>query len=149
MNDRMIESDFGGIDIDQLVKDSESRMARVAALQETLGGLVGRAQDEDGLVTVEMGQTGLKDLILHPKAMRLTSGELAERIKRAFEEAAADLQRQLSEVMEEEFGENNPMRFATDPESQMELVRRAESVANRMFEDAMGELDRIRNRMEG
>ncbi|MEV5325750.1 YbaB/EbfC family nucleoid-associated protein [Nonomuraea fastidiosa] len=145
----MIESDFGGIDIDQLVKDSESRMARVAALQETLGGLVGRAQDEDGLVTVEMGQTGLKDLILHPKAMRLTSGELAERIKRAFEEAAADLQRQLSEVMEEEFGENNPMRFATDPESQMELVRRAESVANRMFEDAMGELDRIRNRMEG
>jgi len=145
----MIEPDFGGIDIDALIKDSESRMARVVALQETLDGLVGRAQDEDGLVTVEMGQTGLKDLVLHPKAMRLTSGDLAGRIKRAFEEASADLQRQMSEAMEEEFGENNPMRFATDPDGQMELVRRAQSAADRMFEDAMGELDRIRNRMEG
>ncbi|MFG1698271.1 YbaB/EbfC family nucleoid-associated protein [Nonomuraea sp. NPDC049309] len=145
----MIEPDFGGIDIDQLIKDSESRMARVVALQERLSTLVGRAQDEDGLVTVEMGQAGLQDLILHPKAMRLTSGELAERIKRAFADASADLQRQLSEAMEEEFGENNPMRFATDPDGQMELVRRAQAAADRMFEDAMGQLDRIRNRMEG
>ena len=46
-----------------------------------MADLVGRAQDDDGLVTIAYGSEGLRELQLHPKAMRLSSGELAELIK--------------------------------------------------------------------
>jgi DNA-binding protein YbaB len=141
--------DFSGVDVDELLKKNEAQMARIAELGPALEEIVGTGQDEDGLVTVEFVAAGLKDVILHPKAMRLSSGELAARIKEAFTAAAADLQRQTSEAMEELFGEDNPMRWAGNPDGAMEMIHRAESAYNRTFEDVMGELVRIRNRMEG
>ncbi|MEV0380012.1 YbaB/EbfC family nucleoid-associated protein [Nonomuraea sp. NPDC050643] len=145
----MIERDFGGLDFDKILKNADQQMARAGELQETLKGLVGRAEDEEGLVLVEYGQAGLQELRLHPKAMRLSSGELGERIKLLVQEAAADLRRQVDEQMEELFGADNPMRFSRDPEGALEQVRLAESAYNRTFEDLMGQMDRIRQRMEG
>ncbi|GAA3242627.1 YbaB/EbfC family nucleoid-associated protein [Nonomuraea helvata] len=145
----MIEREFGAVDFDRVLKNANAQMARTAELQTTLTALVGRAEDEDGLVVVEFGQAGLKELQLHPKAMRLSAGELAERIKLVLKEAMADQQRQMSEAMEEAFGEDNPMRFGSDPEGAMELVRRSQAAYDRTFEDVMGELDRIQQRLEG
>ncbi|AQZ66691.1 unnamed protein product [[Actinomadura] parvosata subsp. kistnae] len=144
-----MEREFGALDFDKILRNAEQQMARVAELRSSMVELTGRAQDEDGLVTAEFGGGGLKDLVLHPKAMRLTSGELAERIKAVIEEAAADLQRQLSEMMEEAFGEENPLRFGRDPEGALEQVRQAQAAYDRTHEDLMGQLDRIRQRMEG
>jgi hypothetical protein len=146
----MIERDFGALDINRILSNADQQMARAGELQRVLQDLTGQAQDEDGFVMAEFGSTGLKELVLHPKAMRLNSAELAERIKAVIAEANADLQRRISEEMGNVFGEeNNPMRFAQNPEGGLELVRQAETAYNRTYEDLMGELDRIRQRMEG
>ncbi|MER6943400.1 YbaB/EbfC family nucleoid-associated protein [Nonomuraea sp. NPDC000554] len=141
--------DFANIDIDKLLKTADGQFAQMEELQKTMADLVGRAQDEDGLVVVEYSAEGLHELELHPKAMRLSSGELAEMIKEVVREAAADLQKQVSEAMGEVFGEeDNPMKFINDPEAALEQVRSAEASYNRTFEDVMGELDRIRRRLD-
>ncbi|MEV4011101.1 YbaB/EbfC family nucleoid-associated protein [Nonomuraea angiospora] len=146
----MIEREFGALDINRILRNADQQMARAGEFQQVLQDLTGRAQDEDGLVKAECGSTGLKELVLHPKAMRLNSADLAERIKAVIAEANADLQRRISEEMGNVFGEeNNPMRFAQNPEGGLELVRQAEAAYNRTYEDLMGELDRIRQRMEG
>jgi DNA-binding protein YbaB len=145
----MMDREFGALDFDRILKNADQQMSRVVELQTTMGELVGRAEDEDGLVSVEFAGGGLKELTLHPKAMRLTSGELAERIKLLIGEATADLRRQMGEMFEEAFGEENPMRFSNDPQGAMEQVRQAEAAYDRTFQDLMGQLDRIRNRMEG
>ncbi|WP_431915733.1 YbaB/EbfC family nucleoid-associated protein [Nonomuraea jabiensis] len=146
----MMEREFGALDINRILRNADQQMARAGEFQQVLQDLTGHAQDEDGLVTAECGSTGLKELVLHPKAMRLNSADLAERIKAVIAEANADLQRRVSEEMGNVFGEeNNPMRFAQNPEGGLELVRQAEAAYNRTYEDLMGELDRIRQRMEG
>ncbi|MEU6778004.1 YbaB/EbfC family nucleoid-associated protein [Nonomuraea angiospora] len=146
----MIEREFGALDIDRILRNADQQMARAGEFQKVLQDLTGHAQDEDGFVKAECGSTGLKELFLHPKAMRLNSADLAERIKAVIAEANADLQRRISEEMGNVFGEeNNPMRFAQNPEGGLELVRQAEAAYNRTYEDLMGELDRIRQRMEG
>ncbi len=145
-----MEREFGALDINRILRNADQQMARAGEFQQVLQDLTGHAQDEDGLVTAECGSTGLKELVLHPKAMRLNSADLAERIKAVIAEANADLQRRVSEEMGNVFGEeNNPMRFAQNPEGGLELVRQAEAAYNRTYEDLMGELDRIRQRMEG
>src|SRR5687767_8526440 len=114
---RMSESDFGGIDVEKLIKSTEAQMARVGEMQEKLSALVGRASDEDGLVTVESASEGLRELQLHPKAMRLSSGALAGLIRATVGAGAADLELGLNEVMGDLFGEDNPMRYADDPDA--------------------------------
>ena len=146
----MIERDFSDLDLDKILRNADRQMERAVAFQQTLQELTGHAEDEDGLVRAEYGGSGLKELILHPKAMRLSSGELAARIKEVIAQATADLQEKVAEAMGEAFGEeNNPMRFVRDPDGGMEMVRQAESAYNRTYENITGELDKIRQRMEG
>jgi DNA-binding protein YbaB len=144
----MVGGDFEGLDVDRIMKSADRQFARIEEVQNALSGLVGRAEDEDGLVRVEYAGAGLQELTLHPKAMRLTSGELAGRIKEVIADAAADLRAQAGEVMEEEYGDDNPMRFADGRDGALEQVRQAEAAYNRTAEDVMGELDRIMRRMQ-
>ncbi|MFI6596334.1 YbaB/EbfC family nucleoid-associated protein [Nonomuraea sp. NPDC050536] len=141
--------DFANIDIDKLLKTADSQFARVEELQKAMADLVGRAEDEDGLVSAGFTAAGLTDLELHPKAMRLSSGELSEKIKQVVRDASDDLQRQINSAMNDVFGEeDNPMRFVDNPDAALEQVRSAEAAYNRTFEDVMGELDRIRRRLD-
>ncbi|NUW30227.1 YbaB/EbfC family nucleoid-associated protein [Nonomuraea sp. SMC257] len=141
--------DFANIDIDKLLKGADEQFARIEELQTSMSTIVGRGQDEDGLVTVEYGSEGLRDLHLHPKAMRLSSGELADLIKVVLRDAAADLQTQISGAMSEAFGEDdNPMKFVNNPDEALNKIKEAEAAYNRTFEDVMGELDRIRRRLD-
>ncbi|NUW40957.1 YbaB/EbfC family nucleoid-associated protein [Nonomuraea rhodomycinica] len=141
--------DFANIDIDKLLKGADEQFARIEELQKSMSTVVGRAQDDDGLVTVEYGSEGLRELQLHPKAMRLSSGELADLIKVVFRDAAADLQNQVSGAMSEAFGEDdNPMKYVNNPDEALNKIKEAEAAYNRTFEDVMGELDRIRRRLD-
>ncbi|MEV0148073.1 MULTISPECIES: YbaB/EbfC family nucleoid-associated protein [unclassified Nonomuraea] len=141
--------DFANIDIDKLLKGADEQFARIEELQKSMSTIVGRAQDDDGLVTVECGSEGLRELQLHPKAMRLSSGELADLIKVVLRDATADLQTQVSGAMSEAFGEDdNPMKYVENPEEALNKIKEAESAYNRTFEDVMGELDRIRRRLD-
>lgn len=141
--------DFANIDIDKLLKGADEQFARMEEVQKNMADLVGHAQDDDGLVTVEYAAEGIRELQLHPKAMRLGAGELAEKVKDVIAAATMDLQKQVNEVMAEAFGEeDNPMSYINDPEKAMNQIKDAEAAYNRTFDDVMGELDSIRRRMD-
>ncbi|MER5419547.1 YbaB/EbfC family nucleoid-associated protein [Streptosporangium roseum] len=141
--------DFANIDIDKLLKGADEQFARMEEVQKGMADLVGRAQDDDGLVTVEYAAEGIRELQLHPKAMRLSAGELADKIKDVVAAATMDLQKQANEVMAEVFGEeDNPMSYINDPDKAINQIKDAEAAYNRTFEDVMGELDSIRRRMD-
>lgn len=141
--------DFANIDIDKLLRSMDEQFARLDKFQRTSRDCVGRAEDEDGLVTVEYDQTGMRELRLHPKAMRLGSAELADLIKTVLAEATADYQQKFTELAGEAFGErDNPLKLAEDPEAALNDIKRAEAAYDRAFTDVMGELDRIRRRLD-
>ncbi|MFI6450089.1 YbaB/EbfC family nucleoid-associated protein [Streptosporangium amethystogenes] len=141
--------DFANIDIDKLLSGAESHFAQMGGMQEDMAKVVGRAQDEDELVTVEYAVEGLRTLDIHPKAMRLSSSELAEKIKAVLQDAAQDLQVRMSAAMGETFGEEmNPMKFIANPDAAMGQFNSAQDAYKRTFDDVMGELDRIRRRLE-
>ncbi|GLW96149.1 YbaB/EbfC family DNA-binding protein [Microtetraspora sp. NBRC 16547] len=141
--------DFANIDIEQLMRHGDQQSDQMRQLESVISGLVGQAQDEDRLVTVEYAANGLRELQLHPKAMRLSSGELAEKIKATIKEAGDDLQRKVGEASQEIFGtDDDPMRLLKDPDAAMHKVAAAEAVYNRTFDDVMADLDRIRRRLE-
>jgi DNA-binding protein YbaB len=140
---------FENIDVDKVLRGAGEHFARVEEVQKGMVALVGRARDEDGLVTVEYTSGGLSELDLNPKAMRLSSGELAEKIKAVVRDAAQDLQEQAGALMGEVFGEeDNPMRYADGPDAALQQAREVEAAYNRTFEDVMGELDRISRRLD-
>ncbi|MFI6918575.1 YbaB/EbfC family nucleoid-associated protein [Nonomuraea spiralis] len=141
--------DFGNIDMDRLLHSVDEQLNKSDELQKGMTALVGRGEDEAHLVLVEYAQEGMRTLEIRPKAMRLSAAELSERIRAAFQEATADLQRQAEELMTELFGASgNPMRLMENPEQALRGVRQAEASYERAFEDVMGELDRIRRDLD-
>jgi hypothetical protein len=141
--------DFAKIDIEKLLKGFDGQLARLEKFQSDIDSYVGRAQDENGLVTIEYDHQGMRELELHPKAMRLSAVELAELIKTVLQEATADFQTRVYDGAGEVFGEeDNPMKFHRDPEVALRKIKDAEAIYERGFEDVMGQLDDIRRRME-
>ncbi|MGA4990502.1 YbaB/EbfC family DNA-binding protein [Nonomuraea bangladeshensis] len=138
--------DFAKIDVDKLMKGIDDQLGRLEKFQESVGECVGRAEDENGFVKVEHGQNGVQLLELHPKAMRLSSGELAELIKTTLAEATADYQRAFAAMMTDILGQD--VDLAKSPEAMLDDVKQAEEIYDRAFTDVMGELDRIRRRLE-
>ncbi|WP_433366021.1 YbaB/EbfC family DNA-binding protein [Streptosporangium sp. CA-115845] len=147
---RMAElGDFANVDVHRFLRDTQRHVAQIEEVQKVTATVVGRARDEDGLITAEYASDGLRELELNPKAMRLSSGELAEKVKETVRAAAQDFQERIGQIMETAFGEEaNPMRYLNDPDAVLSQVREAEAVYNRTFEDAMGELDRIGRRLD-
>ncbi|TMR96076.1 YbaB/EbfC family nucleoid-associated protein [Nonomuraea basaltis] len=141
--------DFAKIDLEKLMSGMDKQFALMEEFQENLGTCVGRAQDEDGYVTVECGQEGVQELELHPKAMRLSSGELAELIKTVLHDAMADFQAKMFEAAGDVFGEeDNPLAIMKDPQPAIDKMKRADAMHDRAHQDVMGQLDQIRRRME-
>jgi DNA-binding protein YbaB len=141
--------DFANIDIDKLLKDAEKQMGLLEKFQRDLDSYVGRAEDEQGLVTVEYDHQGVRELELHPKAMRLSSGELAGLIKVVLKDATADFESRINQAMGELFGEeDNPMLNLKDPDAALGPMKEMEAAYDRAFADVMGQLDRIRRKLE-
>ncbi|MBG0815327.1 YbaB/EbfC family DNA-binding protein [Planomonospora sp. ID82291] len=137
--------DFANIDVDKLLN---MRFDQVQGVQKAVAELVGRAEDESGLVAVEYGSQGLSELELHPKAMRLSAGELAEMIKATVRAAAGDFNTRFEDLMDEAFGGPGGLsREARDPEALQDRVKEMEAAYDRTINDVMGELDRIRHRL--
>ncbi|MEV7968404.1 YbaB/EbfC family nucleoid-associated protein [Sphaerisporangium sp. NPDC088356] len=140
--------DFASIDVDKLLGSAQKQLAQVEELQRRTAELVGRALDKDGLVTVGYTAQGLHELELNPRAMRLASADLADMIKSVAREAAADLERQTHELMEEMFGADNPMNLLKDPDAALAQVKEAEAAYDRTFEEVMSDLEQIRRRLQ-
>lgn len=75
------------------------------AARERLASLTGTGTAADGKVKVTWASaTGLDQLQLEPRAMRMASEELAAAIKQAIADAIADLRRQTAETLQQEAG---------------------------------------------
>lgn len=107
-------------DLEKILRASEQHLSDSKRLQERIGKITGRAKSADGRVTVHWDGEGLNKLELDPRAMRMTSADLAEAIATTAQQAKQDLDRQSDALMEEVFGpEHNPLN-ATPSQEEME-----------------------------
>lgn len=90
------------VDAQQLIEQMRANLAKTTEIRDRARELVGRATSDDGNVRVTFtGEAGLAELSIDPRAMRLPSQELAERIVRLTGQARADLERQRAELVAE------------------------------------------------
>jgi DNA-binding protein YbaB len=138
--------DFANIDVDKLLGGAKERFARIQEMQERAQELVGSAEGAEGKVRAEFTFTGgLTELVIDPRAMRMSSAELAEVIKTVIAEASADLQRKSTELMSEVYGTD--VRELMDPENAIAKAREAQASYDRTMSDVIGQLERMQRRM--
>ena len=95
----------GYADVDRCVQDAQRAAEGMRAARARIAGLVGRAETSNGWIRVAWAAgTGLDELHIGPRAMRLRSDELAPAISGAITDAMTDLRRQLNEVLRDEAG---------------------------------------------
>ena len=95
----------GYADVDRYVQDAQRAAEGMRAARARIAGLVGRAETSNGWIRVAWAAgTGLDELYIDPRAMRLRSDELAPAISGAITDAMTDLRRQLNEVLRDEAG---------------------------------------------
>lgn len=93
------------MNLDGRARDLRKASEGIRAAQERIATLVGTGTAADERVKVTWAAaTGLDQLHLDPRAMRMPSEELAAAIKQAITTAMTDLRRKTAEVMKEEAG---------------------------------------------
>jgi DNA-binding protein YbaB len=137
--------DLANLDLEKLIRISEQHSTKVKEMQERAAELTGRAESKDRRVKVACTVAGgVTDIEIDPRAMRMPAAEFAEILKTLIREANADLQRQLSELMAETYGEAaNPMTLIENQEAVQEKIQAAAAAYDRTLDDAMSELDKI------
>ncbi|REF38037.1 YbaB/EbfC family nucleoid-associated protein [Thermasporomyces composti] len=108
--------DFSLRDPAQIELAQRDQMGRLQELQERIKSLVGRAESEDGRISVAYSEPrGVHDLQLDPRALRMPSEDLAATIERLVNEARDDFRRQTAEVAQETFGSTmNPQNLVAN-----------------------------------
>lgn len=91
--------------LDGRLRDMKKASEGMRIARERLATLVGTGTAADDKVKVTWAAaTGLDQLTIDPRAMRMPSEDLARAVKQAITAAMADLRRQTAEVMKEELG---------------------------------------------
>lgn len=141
--------DLADLDMEKLIRISEQYTNRAEEMNERAAALTGEASSKDGRIKVSCSVSGgVTSLDLDPRALRMQAGELAETIRTLVNEANADLQRKLNELMTEAFGEEaSPARLTASRDAMREQVEEAAAAYQRALGDAMGELDRMRKQL--
>jgi hypothetical protein len=84
-----------------LVEAARAKADRLVELRERLGDVLGRAATDDGYIAAACDGTGLRELTLEPRAMRLPSEDLAAAIVTVSRSAREDYDRQRRELLAE------------------------------------------------
>lgn len=81
----------------------EKTQSKVQQMQESIAALSVEAEEEDGRLKATVGSSGVTGLYIDPRAMRLGSEELAERltalIRQATDEMQVEIQRLSGELL--------------------------------------------------
>ena len=142
--------DLGNIDPDRALEDAQRKAEMLSGIQDELTTVVGRAESPDGHVQAAFSASeGLTELVLNPRVMRMASVDLAEQIKNVIQEAAQDMQRQLTAQMTRWFeGEGeNPMDFVSDPQKSDAKIRDIQQSLTNTLNDLNGEMERMRRKL--
>jgi DNA-binding protein YbaB len=95
-------------DPEMLFRETRSQFDQVADMQRAMAELRGRAESQDGRVRAVYTQDeGLADVELDPRAMRMSAAELGQLIVQVSGEAKRDLERQMKELMDETFAQQD------------------------------------------
>ncbi|MGN9845674.1 hypothetical protein ACTMTI_46890 [Nonomuraea sp. H19] len=132
------------MDLEAFLRDAQQRAARFEGAQQRAGELVGRAATAGEQIVVECTMAGIRRLVIDPRAKRMSVEEMSAAILQAIHAADADLKRQLEVVMTDAFGEVAPSR---EPQAATARIEEAQQAYDRMMEDAMGEMDRLRRKL--
>lgn len=102
--------DFSVRDPEAIARAQKEQLDRLQELQEKIGQLAGRAESEDGRISVAFSESkGVHELRLDPRALRLPSDELAETIAGLVNDAREDAKKQTAAAAQETFGDSmNP-----------------------------------------
>lgn len=124
--------DFDPEDLERISKESEQALRGLGEIQERLNEIRGTGTAAGGQVVVGADHSGRIDTIrLDPRAMRLSSKELAGELLRAVNEAQDDCTRQAQELVA-----GAGVHDTVDEAAYTELERRLKD-AQEVFEQQM------------
>ncbi|MFA1537739.1 YbaB/EbfC family nucleoid-associated protein [Actinomadura monticuli] len=150
--------DFGAddaLDPELMFRDARAQFDQVAELQRRLAELKGRAESSDGRVKAVYDQDrGLADLQLDPRALRMNAAELQETILTVSYEAKRDLERQVKEVTEESFAQQDfspadLKDLVEDPQGITQTLGDMGKIFQGATKEVEGMLDQVRRAMQG
>lgn len=128
-------------DLDAKLRDIRKASDGMRAARERLESLTGTGTAAEGRVRVTWtAATGLDQLHLDPRAMRMPSEELAAAIKQAITEAMADLRRQTAEVLQTETG--------TSAGGSVAKIQEMREAFGSQMDEITARIDEARRRME-
>lgn len=136
-----------GLDISELMRQSQERMSKLAAVREQMTDLQGRAESADGRISVtSTTQDPLAEVKIDPRAMRMGSQELAAALQETARRARQDLDAQVEELTAREYGDtDNPMDALKDQDAMKKSLTEMQGVfeqAGRQSEQMIEELQR-------
>lgn len=92
-------------DLDSQLREMRRTADGLRSARERIAALSGTGSAADGRVSATWAAgTGLDQLHIDPRAMRMSSDDLAAAVKLAVVSAISDLRRQTTEVLQEETG---------------------------------------------
>lgn len=92
----------------------ENTQSQVQSMQESIAALSVEAEDEDGRLKATVGSTGVTGLYIDPRAMRLGSEELAERLTTLIQKATGEMQVEIQRLSDELLAGIRPPGLPTD-----------------------------------
>ncbi|GLZ07397.1 hypothetical protein Acsp03_48630 [Actinomadura sp. NBRC 104412] len=133
----------GDMDIERMLRESRERAWKLAEVRDRVVGLTGHAESPDGRIKVTSSAADpLAELDIDPRAMRMSSGELATAIRETVRLARRDLEEQIERVTAEQYGEENPLDMLGKNEDlqrnlneMQDMFRQTGQQAQRMLED--------------
>jgi DNA-binding protein YbaB len=129
-----------GFDPELLGRDADRLIDAVQRTGEQAAQIVGTAESADGRIKVEYtAQDGVRNLTLDPRAMRMSSGELAETIQSLIAQARADFAAQGRELVAEATA-TSPLA----PGRLGEAGRTAEAMLDERLRESMEMAERLR-----
>ncbi|WP_067792926.1 YbaB/EbfC family nucleoid-associated protein [Actinomadura formosensis] len=136
-----------GLDLGDLLRQSQERMAKLAAVREQMAGLQGRAESQDGRISVtSTAEDPLAEIKIDPRAMRMGSEELAATLQETARRARQDLDAQVQKITADQFGgTENPMDVLKDQDALKKSLTDMQGVfeqAGRQSQQMMDELHR-------
>ncbi|MCL2585166.1 MAG: YbaB/EbfC family nucleoid-associated protein [Streptosporangiales bacterium] len=129
------------MNLDGRARDLKKAADGMRAAQERIAALAGVGTAADDKVRVTWAAaTGLDQLHLDPRAMRMPSQELAAAIKQAITAAMTDLRRKTAEVMKEEAG--------VDAGNSTAAIQDLQDAFNSQMSEVNARVDQARRAME-
>jgi DNA-binding protein YbaB len=133
----------GDMDFGRLLRQSQERMQKLAAVQEQTAGLTGRAETPDGRIKVaSTAGDPLAELQIDPRAMRMPAEDLAAAIRDTVRLARRDLEERVERITSEQYGEeDNPLNALGNTEELQRNLNDMQSMFQRTGQDAQTMLE--------